>query len=74
MNLRRLALLVLGVLGLGILLLMGGLATLAYLAGEKFEAAGWLAAGLLSMREVMSKIENVALNVRQLADETPKEI
>lgn len=31
----------------------------------QLEAAGWLAAGFLALREVISKIENVALNIRQ---------
>ena len=62
MNLRRLSIAVLGTLGVGVLLLM---AFLAYKQGSGLEAAGWLAAGFLALREVISKIENVALNIRQ---------
>lgn len=62
MSLRRLSIAVLGTLGVGVLGLM---AFLAFQQGSGLEAAGWLAAGFLALREVISKIENVALNVRQ---------
>lgn len=62
MTLRRLSVFVLGVLGVGVLSLM---AYLAWQQGSKLEAAGWLAAGFLALREVISKIENVALGLRQ---------
>lgn len=61
MNLRRLAVLSLALLGAGVLGLM---AWLAYQSGDKLEAAGWLTAGFLSLREVVSKIENVSLGLR----------
>ena len=60
MNIRRLSVIVLGVLGAGVLILM---AFLAWKQGEGLEAAGWLAAGFLALREVISKIENVALRI-----------
>jgi hypothetical protein len=60
-KLRRLAIAVLGILGVGVLLLMG---FLAWREGSASEAAGWFTAGLLALREVVSKIENVALNIR----------
>lgn len=62
MSLRRLAIVVLGVLGVGVLMLM---AFLAWQQGDGLEAAGWLAAGFLALREVISKIENVALRLRE---------
>lgn len=62
MTLRRLSIAVLGLLGLGVLLLM---TFLAFRQGGAIDAAGWLAAGFLALREVISKIENVALNIRQ---------
>jgi len=61
-SLRRLSIIVLGVLGVGVLALM---AFLAFQQGSDLEAAGWLTAGLLALREVISKIENVALGLRQ---------
>jgi hypothetical protein len=65
-TLRRLAILSLGILGAGVLILMG---YLAHKSGDNLEAAGWLTAGFLSLREVVSKIENVALNIRNAATE-----
>lgn len=62
MSLRRLSVFVLGALGVGVLALM---AFLAWQQGEKIEAAGWLTAGFLALREVISKIENVALRLRE---------
>jgi hypothetical protein len=66
MSLRRLAILCLGILGVGVLALM---AFLAFMSGDNLEAAGWLTAGFLSLREVVSKIENVSLNIRNGAQE-----
>lgn len=67
MTTRKLALYVLALLGAGLLLLMG---FLAYQKGGVAEAAGWFTAGLLALREIISKIENVALNIRNAASET----
>ena len=61
MTLRSLAIGILGALGGGVLGLM---AWLAYQSGDNLEAAGWLTAGFLSLREVVSKLENVALGLR----------
>lgn len=61
MTLRRLAILVLGALGVGVLGLMG---FLAWQQGSVAESAGWFTAGLLALREVVSKVENVALGLR----------
>ena len=61
MSLRRLAVLSLALLGAGVLGLM---VWLAYQSGDNLEAAGWLTAGFLSLREVVSKIENVSLGLR----------
>ena len=60
MTLRSLAIGILGALGGGVLGLM---AWLAYQSGDNLEAAGWLTAGFLSLREVVSKLENVALGL-----------
>lgn len=70
MTLRRLAIVVLGILGVGVLALMG---FLAWQEGSAGEAAGWFTAGLLALREVVSKIENVALNIRSGAQSEPEE-
>lgn len=64
MNLRRLAVLSLTGLGVGVLALMGYMAFVAWQQGAKLEAAGWLTAGFLSLREIVSKIENVSLGLR----------
>lgn len=66
MRIRQLAVLCLALLGGGVLLLM---AFLAFRSGANLEAAGWLTAGFLSMREVFSKIENVAMNIRNAVGE-----
>lgn len=70
MTLRRLSIIVLGALGVGVLALM---AFLAWQKGSASEAAGWFTAGLLALREVVSKIENVALNIRSGAQQEPEE-
>jgi len=64
MSLRRIAIFVLGALGAGILALMAYMAFVAWQQGAKLEAAGWLTAGFLSLREIVSKIENVSLGLR----------
>lgn len=61
MTIRQVAVLCLALLGAGVLVLMG---YLAFKTGDNLEAAGWLTAGFLSLREVVSKIENVAMNIR----------
>lgn len=61
MTLRRLTVLTLGVLGAGVLALMG---LMAWQEGSQLEAAGWLTAGYMALREIVSKLENVALNIR----------
>lgn len=66
MNIRSLAVLSLALLGAGVLVLM---AYLAFRSGANLEAAGWLTAGFLSLREVVSKIENVAMNIRNASGE-----
>jgi len=62
-SLRRVAVMILGALGVGVLGLMGFMAY--HEAMTLKEAVGWTLAGWLSIREIMSKIENVALGVRQ---------
>jgi len=64
-TLRRLAVAALAVLGVGVLCLMG---YLAYRQGENLEAAGWLTAGFLALREIISKVENISLGIRQGGD------
>lgn len=66
MNIRSLSVLSLALLGAGVLVLM---AYLAFRSGANLEAAGWLTAGFLSLREVVSKIENVAMNIRNASGE-----
>lgn len=61
MDNRRIAVLVLGALGAGILIIMG---YMTYEAETLAEAAGWFATGCLALREVISKIENIALGLR----------
>ena len=63
MSLRRVAVMILGGLGAGVLGLMGFMAYQEAVTLK--EAVGWTLAGWLSIREIMSKIENVALGVRQ---------
>jgi hypothetical protein len=59
---RRLTVIILGALGAGVIGLIGYLARLEAMTLK--EAAGWALAGFLSLRELMSKIENVALGLR----------
>ncbi|MBA4164339.1 MAG: hypothetical protein C0510_06865 [Erythrobacter sp.] len=63
MSLRREAVRILGALGVCVLGLMGFMAY--HEAMTLKEAVGWTLAGWLSIREIMSKVENVALGVRQ---------
>lgn len=63
MSLRRVAVMILGALGVGVLALMGFMAYQEAVTLK--EAVGWTLAGWLSIREIMSKIENVALGIRQ---------
>ena len=52
---------------MGMILLIG---YLAYVEGMTLkEAAGWVLAGFLSVREIISKIENVALKIVPAIDE-----
>jgi hypothetical protein len=62
MTLRRITVGLLGMIGLGLLCLIGYLAMLEAMTLK--EAAGWALAGFLSLREIISKMENVALNIR----------
>lgn len=57
MDNKRVAILVLGGLGLGVLSLM---AYMMYHSGTRTEAAAWFATGCLALREVVSKIENIS--------------
>jgi hypothetical protein len=62
MTLRQEAVRILGGLGIGVLGLMGYMAY--HEAMTLREAVGWTLAGWLSLREIMSKIENVALGAK----------
>jgi hypothetical protein len=62
-TLRREAVRILGALGVCIVGLMGYMAY--HEAMTLREAVGWTLAGWLSIREIMSKIENIALGIRQ---------
>jgi urea transporter len=57
---RRPAVFILGGLGAGVLVLIGLLGWLEAMSAK--EAAGWALAGFMALREIISKIENVALN------------
>lgn len=70
MTLRREAVRILGVLGAAILGLMGFMAYHEALTLR--EAVGWTLAGWLSVREIMSKIENVALGSRAALGNEPE--
>lgn len=59
MNTRLIAIGILGGLGAGVLVFMGWLA----IAAGNADAAGWVAAGFLALREVVSKIESVTLRI-----------
>lgn len=58
---RRMAIVALALLGIGILVLM---AYMMYQSSDTAEAAAWFATGCLALREVVSKIENIALGLR----------
>lgn len=58
---RLASILLLGLLGAGIIGFMGLAITQD---GIRSDDAGWIAAAFLSLREVMSKIENVSLGIR----------
>lgn len=62
MSIRRLAIAILGALGAGVLGLMGYMTY--HEAMTLKEAVGWVVAGWLALREIISKIENVALGLR----------
>jgi hypothetical protein len=66
-TLRRITVGLLGCIGLGLLCLIGYLAMLEAMTLQ--EAAGWALAGFLSLREIISKMENVALNIRADGDD-----
>lgn len=67
MKTRQTAVKILGAMGMGMILLIG---YLAYVEGMTLkEAAGWVLAGFLSVREIISKIENVALKIVPAIDE-----
>jgi hypothetical protein len=62
MTLRRHTITILGAIAGGVLVLIG---LTSYLEAMTLkEAAGWALAGYMSVREIVSKIENVALNIR----------
>jgi hypothetical protein len=61
-TLRRFTVGILGAIAGGVLVLIG---LTSYLEAMTLkEAAGWALAGYMSVREIVSKIENVALNIR----------
>jgi hypothetical protein len=62
MSLRRLSVAVLGAIGIGILVLIALLSWFETMSAK--ESAGWALAGFMALREVVSKLENVALNIR----------
>lgn len=66
---RFAAILLLAALGIGIIVVMGFAVTRDGTIGT--DDGGWLAAGFLSLREVMSKIENVSLGIRTPAPPVP---
>jgi hypothetical protein len=68
MDIRRIAIFVLGTLGVGVLSLM---AYMMYHSGTRAEAAAWFATGCLALREIVSKIENVAMGVTVGGGEGP---
>lgn len=68
MSLRRISVLALAGLAFTVVGFMCYLAFLAFSLGEQIGAAGWLTSGFLTLREFMSKIENVALNIRSSGD------
>lgn len=67
MSLRREAVRILGALGICVLGLMGFMSY--HEAMTLREAVGWTLAGWLSIREIMSKIENVALGIKTSPDD-----
>ncbi|MFN3991269.1 MAG: hypothetical protein ACK4IS_13555 [Erythrobacter sp.] len=67
MTLRQESARILGGLGLGVLGLMGYMTY--HEAVTMKEAAGWVVAGWLALREIISKIENVALGLRSTTRE-----
>lgn len=57
-------------LGIGVLLFMWQ----AVEAGpDTLEGGGWLTAGFLALREIISKIENIALGIRTAPPSTTEE-
>jgi len=65
---RFASIVLLGLLGSGIIAFMGVAVTADGISGDD---AGWIAAAFLSLREVMSKIENVSLGIRTPAPPVP---
>lgn len=61
MTIRRATVLILGTLGLGVLILIGALSYLEAMTAT--EGAGWALAGFMALREIISKLENVALRI-----------
>jgi hypothetical protein len=66
MKLRQESVRILGGLGVGVLCLM------AYMVYHEAmtlkEAAGWVVAGWLALREIISKIENISLGLRSSSE------
>ena len=67
MNIRRATVLILGGLGIGVLALIGVLSYLEAMTAK--EGAGWALAGFMALREIISKLENVALRIVPPNDE-----
>jgi len=65
---RFASIVLLGLLGGGIIAFMGVAVSQDGITGDD---AGWIAAAFLSLREVMSKIENVSLGIRTPAPPVP---
>jgi len=65
---RFASIVLLGALGTGIIVFMAVAVTQDGISGDD---AGWIAAAFLSLREVMSKIENVSLGIRTPAPPVP---
>ncbi len=65
---RFASIVLLGLLGAGIIAFMAVAVTHDGISGDD---AGWIAAAFLSLREVMSKIENVSLGIRTPAPPVP---
>lgn len=71
MTIRRATVFILGGIGLGVLILIGALSYLEAMTAT--EGAGWALAGFMALREVISKIENVALRIAPPEDRETQE-